>query len=229
MCGPTDQEKNLQSSSEGFSETLKANYGQQFTEQQQALGALNNTLQEIRTGNTGTGFSPEELAAKNTQILNSGAAANANARRAAQNFGAGQGSSSGLTSGIMKQIQGSIASSSANQIAGAQENLTEQNYNQGRINADKTAAGLSALAQGYNPNASMSGAINENSESFGQAKTILEQQQQKDKTIASAIASGATAGLTFGAGGLAGLADSPAGASQPGAFFSGGLSALAGG
>lgn len=206
MCGPTKQEKELQGSSEGFSNTLQANYGTQFKEQQSTLADLNNTISQIKSGNTGQGFGPQELAAKSTQILNAGAAANANARRAAQNFGAGQGGGggNGLTSGIMKQVQGEIASNSANQIAGAQENLTAANYQQGRENAVRAASGYEALAQGYSPNSSMSGAINENAESFGEAKTIEEQQAAKDQAIASGITSAAFGAATFGAGALGG-------------------------
>lgn len=218
MCGPTTAEKQLQDSSQKFSNTLQANYGTQFAEQQKTLADLNNTISQIKSGTTGQGFGAAELAAKNTQILNAGAAANANARRAAQNFGAGQGGggTSGLTSGIMKQVQGEIASTSANQIAGAQENLTEANYEQGRRNAIQAASGYQALAQGYNPSSSMSGAINENAESFGQAKTIEEQQAAKAQAIASGITSAAMGAATFGVG------------TMGGAGLKGGLKALAG-
>jgi hypothetical protein len=231
MCGPSSQEKLLSGQSANFASILQGNYGTLFGNQSAVLAAINKSLSPIlAAGPSQQGFSAGERAALNTQAINSAGAASRNAQQAAANFGAGQGGggTSGLQSGIQKQIQGSIASASAGQLATAQNQITQADYNQGTQNYWRAAGGMQSLAEGYSPNAAQGGAISENQAAFGQAQTITEQQNQKEQAIAGGIVGLATSALTFGAGGLAGMGASAAGASQPGAFLSGGLSALGG-
>src|SRR6266705_491260 len=116
MCGPSSQEKALQTSSQNFATMLQQNYGTLFGKQQDVLDAVNRSLNPtLRGGPNQRGFSADELAARNTQAINSTAAATRAAQQAARTFGAGQGGggTSGVNSGITKQIEGAIASQGA--------------------------------------------------------------------------------------------------------------------
>jgi hypothetical protein len=191
MCGPTNQEKQLQGQSQSFATMLQGNYGTLFGQQQGVLNSINRSLSPILSaGPSAQGFSGSELASLNTQAINSAGAASRNAQQAAANFGAGQGggAGTGIISGVQRQIQGSIASSSANQLAGAQDQITQANYAQGNQNYWKAQGGMNQLAAGYSPNEAQSGTIGENQASFGQAKDIQAQQAQEEQAIAGGIA-----------------------------------------
>jgi hypothetical protein len=231
MCGPSSSEKSLAASSANFASMLQGHYATLFGEQQDVLNAIKRSLSPtLAAGPSQQGFSAEERAAINTQAINAAGAANRAAQQAARTYGAGQGGggTSGLTSGVTKQIEAAVGGQVASQLAATQSQITQADYAAGRENYWRAQGGMQALAAGYSPTAAQSGAISEGSQAFGEASQITQEQNQKEQAIAGGITSLAMGALTFGAGGLTGLAASPAGASQPGAFFSGGLKALAG-
>jgi hypothetical protein len=203
--GPSKQEEGIANSAQSFSNTLQANYGQAFGEQQDTLKNLNAEIQKIETGQTGQGFGAEELAAKNTAAINSAGAASRNAQQAIGNFSAGQGGggSSGIISGVQEQLRAGAASSSANELADAQNKIVQQNYAQGRINAAQTVGGLESLAGQYGGEASssMGGAISEGGQAFGEANKIQEQKGQMMSEIGGLIKSG----VGIASGGLSSL------------------------
>lgn len=214
MCtfgGPSSSEQTIAGQESSLGETLRGNYNTVFGEDQATLQALNSQLSQIRTGQTGLGFSAAEQSAREGQIINQGAANARNATQAAQDFGAGKtfnGStdSSGLarTSGINQQIRETAQSQAETQTAGALTNLTAENYGQGRANADRSAAGLATLAGLENPNPVASAAGSELGSAFGSAKSI---QDQKIAETQGAIGLATSIGLdaaTFGAGALGG-------------------------
>ena len=226
-CGPTNEEKGLQASSDSFSKTLQGAYNTLFSQQQGTLTQLNSRLNQIGAGTTGPGFGASELQARTSQIVNQ---AGANARNleqaeanqsAGQTF-AGQQDSSGLarSSAIRQQLTGEAESAAETQKSNALENLSAENYATGRNNAITMAGGLETLAGIENPTPYAGAAINENQASFGQAKDIQQQQAQEDAAIAGGITSAAMDAATFGAGALAG---------NQGFDLQGGLSALSGG
>jgi len=198
MCGPTSSEKLLEGQSQSFSSMLQGNYSTLFGNQLDVLGAINKSLSPIlAAGPNQQGFSAQELAALNTQAINSAGAAARNASQAVGNFGAGQGAggSTGIVSGVQKQLQSSVASSSANQLATTQDQITQANYNQGSANYWRAQGGMEQLAQGYSPNAAASAGIESNKNAFGEASTIQQQQQQEDQMIAGGITSLATGAI----------------------------------
>lgn len=218
-CGPSKAETQQAQASANFAQTLQANYGKQFGQQQDVLAAINRSLSPIlAAGPSQQGFSAAESAALNTQAINAAGAASRNAQQAVANFGAGQGggAGTGITSGIQQQLQSSVASQSANQLATAQNQITQANFNQGSQNYWKAAGGMNALAEGYSPNASMSGGISEGGQAFNQASTVQQQQQQADQALAGGVAGlamdvalpglgGAISGGVMGGGALGAL------------------------
>jgi|SRR5579859_266493 len=192
MCGPTSEEKALQASSMNFASLLQKNYAARYASQTDVLNAINRSLSPILSaGPNQHGFSGPQLAAYQTQAINQAGAAAKNAEQAARTFGAGEGGggTSGLTSGITKQIESSIASQEAQNLGNQQNQITQADYALGSQNYWRAAGGAQSLAAGYNPSSEMGGAIGENSQSFGQASQIQQQQQQEDQMIAGGITS----------------------------------------
>jgi hypothetical protein len=222
-CGPSKAEKDQAAASASFSKTLQSNYATRFGQQSDVLSAINRAMSPIlAAGPSQRGFSAEERAALNTAAINNAGAASRNAQQAAANFGAGQGGGgTGIISGVQRQIEGSIASSAANQLAGAENQITQADYAQGNQNYWKAQGGMEQLSQGYSPNAAMSGSIEQGKEAFGQAKDVYAQQQQEDQAIAGGITSLASMAAGGIGGGISGVANSAAGASQPAAFAQG--------
>jgi hypothetical protein len=221
-CGPSKAEVLQQQESANFAQQLQANYSTRFGQQSDVLNSINRSLSPVlAAGPSQQGFSAQELAARNTQAINNAGAASKNAQQAAANFGAGQGGggSSGITSGIQQQIQGSIASGAANQLAGAQNQITQENYAQGNQNYWKAQGGMQALASGYTPNAGA--ATDQSKVAFGEANSVYQQTQQEDQAIAGGITSLAMTAAGGIGGGIAGVQGSAAGASQPAAFAQG--------
>jgi len=203
--GPSSQETGLANSAQSFSNVLQGNYGTAFGEQQSTLSSLNNEIQKIETGQTGQGFSAQELAAKNTAAINNAGAASRNAQQAIGNFSAGQGGggSSGIVSGVQEQLRAGAASSAANELSSAQNQIVQNNYQQGRINAQEAVGGLSSLAGQYGGAASgaESGAISENENAFKDQSQIQQQKGQMMSEIGGLVKSG----VGIASGGLSSL------------------------
>jgi hypothetical protein len=229
--GPTSTEKGLQGQSENLSETLSANAATEFGEQQGTIKDINAQLSRLESGQTGPGFGAQEEAANVAGIENNAGAMARNVTQAVQNQNAGQtfqgsGDTSGLgrTSAIRQQIGEEAKSSAAGQEANALNANTAANFATGRAETVQTIGGLDALSGQENPNAAYSEATNANSTSFGEAKTIQEQQQEKDAAIAGLVTGGLGLGADFLTGGIAGAA----GGGGIGGFFKGGLKGLSG-
>ena len=208
MCGPSGQEKSLQSSSAGFSTQLMNNYSQLFGQQQGVLAGLNASLNPIvAAGPNQQGFSGAELNSLNTSAINANAGATQSALQAARTFGAGQGGggTSGLTSGITKQIESSVAAQGAGNLATNEGQIQQANWAQGNSNYFKALGAQEGVAQMYNPNGSMTGAINENNDSFGQASQITTENNGLGQDVAgfltAAAGSAGTVAKAFSGGG----------------------------
>jgi hypothetical protein len=196
MCGPSTQEKNLAGQSASLSSQLAAEASQNFASQSGILASLNKSLSPIvAAGPNQQGFSAPELASLNTSAINNAGAASRNATQAAQGALAGRGGDSGLQSGVDAQILGTIKSNSANQLAGAQDQIQQANYATGRQNFFNGVSGQQGLAGLYNPNAYAETATGANASAFKQADTISNEQNAEAATIAGGIAGVAGAGL----------------------------------
>lgn len=228
--GASGEETGLEANESALSKSLQANYNTEFADQQEALGQLNSEIQQIRSGQTGPGFGADELAARTSQIENAAGAQARNVEQveanqsAGQIFG-GQQDASGLAraSAIRQQLTGEALSASETQKSAALENLTSQNYAQGRANAAQTAGGLEALSGAYGGAAStaLQGGLAAGKEAFGEESKITEQNQQASAMLGGLLKAGVGLGGTFLSGGLAGGAGI-------GDFMKGGLGALTG-
>jgi hypothetical protein len=235
--GPTNAEKGAQAQSSSMAQTLSSNYSQAFAGQTTALQGLNRQVMKFTTGATGRGFDPAEAAAKRAEIVNNTAAGERNAQQASQNQGAGQsfeghGDSSGLArdAAVRQQIGGEIGAMGENAKSSALNNETAQDFQQGRANTKEAMTGFDALAGQYGSAAhsSMVGAQEANDSSFKEATQIHQEQDAASGGLGKLIMKGVGMAGDFFTGGMSGLAGSAAGASQPGAFLSGGFGKMFG-
>jgi len=187
MCGPSSQEKSLQAQSQSFSNVLNSNYQTLFGDQMGVLNGINKSLSPtLAAGPSQMGFNPQLTAALNTQAINTAGATARNLRQSAANFGAGEGGggTSGLTSGVTRQLQQAGAISAENQLAGAEEGITEKSAELGNQNYWRSLGGEQALAGEYSPNAAMQGATNANQASFGEASQMTTENNALGQDIA---------------------------------------------
>jgi hypothetical protein len=189
-CGPSGAETNIASGAQSLSNTLSTAFGQRFQNQNDLISQLNSSLSPILAAGPGQqGYTPQEAAAISTATINSNAAANRNARQAAQTTLAGRGDGSGLASGVDKQILGSIASSSANNLANQQTANTVANYEKGNQNYWRAQGAVNSLAGLENPEAFGSEAISGSNAAFADANQIQQQKNQEQAAIAGGITS----------------------------------------
>lgn len=243
-CGPSASEQTIAGAQSSLALSMQSDFQTRFAKQSTLLDNLNASLTPvIAAGPEQQGFSPEELAARNTQAINAAGAANRNAVQSASNSMAGRGQSrgapgvgggdSGLQSGIESAIRGGIASSSANQLANAQNEITSENYAVGRSNYRTALAGSQALSGEYNPQGFGGMAQSGLSTAFGEEDKINSENQAVGRDILGAVTGIGKAALGFATGGISNLisggrnagSESGGGAEQ---FFSGGLDALRG-
>ena len=209
-----------------YSSDFATNYG----EQQSALSDLNSMLNDLRTGQTGQGFSAQELSALNTQA-NEGVAQNyAKAQQSLNNTLAARGGGNEyLPTGGEDQLRATLASNAAQTMSQQQLGITEANYAQGRQNFLNAISGQEKEITDLNPTQYGQLASNANAADFSQQKTIASQKQQEFGNILGTITGVASSFIPGGSafkaisGGLGNL-DSTGGSSfgeQIGNFFTG--------
>jgi hypothetical protein len=215
-CGPTGEEKQEASAQQVYSQKVQNNYNTLFGEQQGVMSNLNNILTPIaNAGPSQQGFAAPELAALNTQALDTTGANYASAARALGGQLAGRSTAAGAT-GPTQALQAQLASSAAGQLSGEQLGITQADYAQGNANWQKATGGLQALNSSYETGTAAGAGTQANQSAFGEADEIAQQQAQADQAIAGGITTGAMDALTFGAG------------AANGGGFSGGMNALNG-
>jgi hypothetical protein len=238
--GPSDEEKALQAADASLSRTLESHYNTAFADQQDSLKMLKSTISRIQSGQTGPGFSADELAARTSEIVNQSGANARNVEQVLADQSAGQifdgkSDASGLAraSAVRQQLNEEALSHSETQKSNALLNLKAADYAQGRINTDKTAAGLEALSGQYGgiANASLSGRESMGKQAYGEAHQINEENQQVAAMIGGLIKAGVGIGGSFLTGGMTGLAGTGGEnfLQKTGDFFKGGMDSLTSG
>ena len=228
MCGPSSQEQGIAAQSANLASTANSDFLSRFAGQTDTINSLSNILQNVQNGKLLPGFSAQTLAALNTQAIDTTAGNFRNAQQATNNANAARGTGSGLETGTQAQENATIASQAAGQLSSQQQQIQLANQNQAQQNTATALGGYNALAGIQNPLGFGGLTTQANSNAFSQANTVQQENNQEQADIAGGVAGLAMDAATFGAGGIAGLAGSPAGASQPGSFFQGGFNALAG-
>lgn len=198
MCGPSSAQQSVASSESTFMGALMQNYNTNFAEQQSVLANLNQTLGPIvAAGPNQQGFSPQELAAQNTQAIDTTAGNYKNAAIGLNDQLAGRNDSGNLPeSGVDQTLKEQLASSAAGQLSQEQLGITQANYATGRQNFESAVSGDEALAGIYNPNATGQLANQSNQNAFGEATQINQESNQEQADIFGGVESLATGALS---------------------------------
>lgn len=146
-CGPTSDQSNALSEDKEFGAQLRDSYNSDFSDAQGLFAELHDNLSQIvAAGPSQQGFSPEELAARNSQAINSAAASNKAVQAAiGEKAGVQDTANPGVESGVETAVRAGAASKVANNLANEESNVTQQNYETGRQNyeaAVKAEGGL---------------------------------------------------------------------------------------
>jgi hypothetical protein len=191
LCGPSQQEKNLEAAQASFSETLQQDYSTQFAEQQGILNNLNSVLQPIvSAGPDQQGYGPQELSALNTEAIESNAQGVNQAEKAyqAKENSAGGGTTL-LPSGANAQINAEIGSAAESNLSSEQLGITTNNYTQGRQNWQNALSGELGVSSQTNPLGYASAGTSANSSAFNEADTINQQSNQAFSDILGGVGS----------------------------------------
>jgi hypothetical protein len=197
---------NAQAQESQLSSAMKTDYEQRFGQQSSIIDGITRALSPaLEGGASAHGFSAEELAARNTQAINSVGAANRNAQQAVAGQLAGRGGDSGIESGIDKQIKATISSKMASDLASKQTDITNADWATGRDEYHRALAGEDFLAgKVLNPEAFGQLATSANDKAFSEADAINKANNQKWADIGGLITSAASA-IPKGISGLKGM------------------------
>jgi hypothetical protein len=135
-CGPSVGQQSSLHTDQAFQTTLNTNYGDVFGENMGLMKNLTAGLNQIIGAGPGQqGFSPAELAAKNSQNINAAAASNQKIQTEIGEQGAKSGvASSGVESGIEQAERATAATQVDTNMNNTAANITNENYATGRAN-----------------------------------------------------------------------------------------------
>jgi hypothetical protein len=168
---------------------MMTDFSERYGAQSQVLQNLNLMLTPIaQAGPDQQGFGANELAALNTSAAEGVGANYSKATQSLNNVLAARGGGNEvLPTGSRGALQETLASAAADRMSKEQLGITEANYAQGRQNWQHATAGLSALANQYDPTAFSSGAQKGFDSAFGMASKINQENNQLGADIAGGI------------------------------------------
>lgn len=204
-CGASDQQKEVAASQQAFMTQMQQQASTVFGNSSAVFQSLLNTFTPtIQAGPNQQGFSPAELAARQSQAITQSGQAYKNAKAAVGNAEAAQGGGNAvLPSGANVGTDLGLAESGANLTATELGQITDENYAVGRQNYDKAVSGLAGATGVYNAANSAGGVANQ---SGSDAATSANQVSQENNSWINATigALGGVAG-SFATGGLSSL------------------------
>jgi hypothetical protein len=201
LSGPSGQMTGEAAQAQNFSTLLQGYAQQNFAGLEGALSNLSNINNPILEAGPGQqGFTPTELAARNSAAINANSANYRNAAVVAGENAAAHGGATFAPTGGQQQVQGEIAAAGAQQLSGMENQIQEENYATGRenfLNAEKT--GLE-IASEYNPNATAGAATGEGAQAYSEANTNNQASQAWEGQLGGLI--GGLGGAALGNPGL---------------------------
>lgn len=147
----------------------------QFGQQQDILKSLTSVYEPIlQAGPSQQGFSAAESTAMNTQAMDGSADAYQHADQALNNqYAAEGGGSEYIPSGAQTQMNEGVATAAAGELAGAQNQITQENYAQGNQNFNNAASVLAgASGQLGSTGATASAVTNQSSTAMSGANSV---------------------------------------------------------
>jgi hypothetical protein len=154
MCGPTSAQTSALNQQTSLQATLQQEAETTYGEDQGILSQLKATYEPIvAAGPNQEGYSPEELAALNTQSTEGTAQNYAEASRAVGESQAAQGGGNapGITSGVNAQQNEQLAASAAQEQSKEQTGITTADYQQGYKEFQDATGALLGTSGQLNP------------------------------------------------------------------------------
>lgn len=201
MCGgATSQQQQISQAQDAFYNELTSIYSQEFGQAEGIFKALKASFTPILKAGIGQqGFTPQEMAALNTQategVAQNYAAANKAVNEKMASLGGGN---EFLPSGATAQINADIAQSAAQQRSAEQTQITEANYAQGRQNYLTAAGVLGGLPGVLSPTTAQAGVANEAGTAAANTANQIAQQNNSWMGLVGGVLGGAAqAGSAF--------------------------------
>lgn len=161
-CGASGGQEAALTNDLNFNKMMMGNYSTVFSQNQGFLKSLMANLQPIVNAGAGQqGFTPTELAAKNSQNINAAAASNQKVQQSIGESAAASNATPGVESGITQSERAAAATAIDQNMNNQAANITQQNYDVGRQNFwDATNLTATAPAALENPGTSAASQVN---------------------------------------------------------------------
>ena len=198
-CDPSKAQKDALTNATNWRNIVQNSYTTVFGAGSQMLKAVSGGLDNIiAKGREAMGFSPEELAAKNSQAISSAAASSQAVQRSIGNRAAVSGAVPGVESGVVQAERAQADTSVMENLSNREANITDTGYQVQRDAFDNSVkAKESSVEKAFDPAAQVQGAVTQAGE--------VESQQANANAAASNSWMGLVGGLADSAvGGLAG-------------------------
>lgn len=135
-CAGAGQKSALAADS-AFGAEVRSSYGTDFSEAQGIFQNLNGNLEGIiAKGPSQEGETPQELAVKNSQAINTAAGENQHIQQAIGEKAGMGGAAPGVESGVTEAVRAKAMSDTENNLSNTEANITKENYDIGRQNYD---------------------------------------------------------------------------------------------
>jgi hypothetical protein len=146
-CAGAGQKSALAADS-AFGSTLRQSYGTDFSEAQGIFNSLNGNLESVIAKGPGQqGETAEELAAQNSQAINTAAAANKQIQQSIGEKASMSGAVPGVESGVTQAVRAGAEAQVENNLANTEANITQKNYDIGREQYNTAVKEQAALPQ----------------------------------------------------------------------------------
>lgn len=147
MCGSSQNQNDINNAQIQFMDTLTAQYQQEFAQNQEILNTLTSSLQPIINGGPSQqGYSPQELAALNTEATQQAGQAYAQEEQAVnESMAAKGGGDLFVPSGATEQIDASLANSAETNLSNQKLNILQSDYQTGLSEYESAIGALSGV------------------------------------------------------------------------------------
>jgi len=158
-CGPSKEQKDTYNTQKQLTDTIITQMNAVFGASSKVFNDLVSTFQPIfAAGPNQQGFSPEELATKNSAAVTNVGNQYENARRSiAEQTDSMGGGNIALPSGAAIAPQLALSEGAANETSKELNDINTENYATGRSNWLSAASGLAGAPNVFNPSTSASG------------------------------------------------------------------------
>lgn len=160
-CDPSGAQQAILQQLQSWSKMLTNSYSSVFGDGSQMFQQLSQSLNGIISKGPDTmGYSPEELAAKNSQAINSAAASAKDVNQAIGTNAAKGGAVPGVESGVVQSERAQADTSVLNNLSNKEADITEKGYDVGRQEFNTAVQEKeNSLGASFNPSTSMAGAV----------------------------------------------------------------------